>query len=170
MFIITCQIFPGPGKRWCLSVTLLQAFQSCLPDGQTFRRWRKDNVVYSAGLATSYRNTSWKAAYPFGHGLSYSQFRYSTPKVVESLGRCWLVFPPRCLLFRAHTQNQYINTYIYICIYTYLFHACIYLSPPYIANISLSNISLSRIYIYNYIYTVDHHHSITTYIADHHRI
>ena len=129
MFIITCQIFPGPGKRWCLSVTLLQAFQSCLPDGQTFRRWRKDNVVYSEGLATSYRNTSWKAAYPFGHGLSYSQFRYSTPKVVESLGRCWLVFPPRCLLFRAHTQNQYINTYIYICIYTliYLMRVYVYL-------------------------------------------
>jgi len=57
----------------------------------------EDNVVYSEGLATSYRNTSWKAAYPFGHGLSYSQFRYSTPKVVECPYKHFTSSPVLCI-------------------------------------------------------------------------
>jgi len=36
-----------------------------------------DLVVYSEGLATSYRNTQFVAAYPFGHGLTYSRFEYA---------------------------------------------------------------------------------------------
>merc|ERR1719188_1517060 len=34
------------------------------------------HVNYSEGLATSYRNRNFEAAYPFGHGLSYSTFEY----------------------------------------------------------------------------------------------
>jgi len=41
-------------------------------------------IEYSEGLATSYRNPGFRAAYPFGHGLSYSQFRFSSEaKVVD---------------------------------------------------------------------------------------
>jgi len=34
------------------------------------------SVDYSEGLKTSYRNPSFKAAYPFGHGLAYTSFEY----------------------------------------------------------------------------------------------
>ena len=33
-------------------------------------------VEYSEGLATSYRNPNFKAAFPFGHGLSYTKFLF----------------------------------------------------------------------------------------------
>lgn len=36
----------------------------------------EDTVVYSEGLATSYRNPEFEAAFPFGHGLTYTSFRY----------------------------------------------------------------------------------------------
>lgn len=36
------------------------------------------DVRYSEGLATSYRNPAFTAAFPFGHGLSYTEFRYLT--------------------------------------------------------------------------------------------
>uniref|UniRef100_A0A7S2JYP7 beta-glucosidase n=1 Tax=Zooxanthella nutricula TaxID=1333877 RepID=A0A7S2JYP7_9DINO len=35
------------------------------------------DVVYSEGLETSYRNSRLKAAFPFGHGLTFSGFEYS---------------------------------------------------------------------------------------------
>eukprot|EP00438_Fugacium_kawagutii_P010071 Skav224306 [mRNA] locus=scaffold3003:81753:88056:- [translate_table: standard] len=41
----------------------------------------------SPSLATSYRNSSLNAAYAFGFGLAYTQFRYGAPEVVEILGR-----------------------------------------------------------------------------------
>jgi len=34
-------------------------------------------INYSEGLATSYRNPNFTAAFPFGHGLTYSDFSYS---------------------------------------------------------------------------------------------
>jgi len=40
-------------------------------------------VAYSEGLATSYRSRTFKFAWPFGHGLSYTHFVYHLPEVVE---------------------------------------------------------------------------------------
>jgi beta-glucosidase len=37
------------------------------------------DVIYSEGLFTSYRSPKLKAAFPFGHGLSYTHFQYSNP-------------------------------------------------------------------------------------------
>jgi len=37
----------------------------------------ESTIVYSEGLETSYRNTSFQAAFPFGHGLAYTSFDYS---------------------------------------------------------------------------------------------
>lgn len=42
-------------------------------------KWGKGDVHYSEGMATSYRNAAMVAAYPFGHGLSYTSFEYGTP-------------------------------------------------------------------------------------------
>lgn len=39
-----------------------------------------DSVPYSEGLLTSYRSPSFKAAFPFGHGLSYTDFLYGSPE------------------------------------------------------------------------------------------
>merc|ERR1740121_257654 len=39
----------------------------------------EDHVPYSEGLATSYRNKHFKAAFPFGHGLTYTTFEFSSP-------------------------------------------------------------------------------------------
>ncbi|CAE7558889.1 bglB [Symbiodinium pilosum] len=44
------------------------------------------NVDYDEGLRTSYRNPSFKDAFPFGHGLTYTTFEYSQPV----LGNCTL--------------------------------------------------------------------------------
>jgi len=35
------------------------------------------DIQYSEGMSTSYRNTALNAAFPFGHGLSYTTFDYS---------------------------------------------------------------------------------------------
>jgi beta-glucosidase len=42
------------------------------------------SVVYSEGLETSYRNKRFAAAFPFGHGLTYTTFEYKTPTVIEA--------------------------------------------------------------------------------------
>jgi len=39
-------------------------------------------VPYSEGLLTSYRSPSLRAAFPFGHGLSYTRFEYTEPGLV----------------------------------------------------------------------------------------
>jgi beta-glucosidase len=41
-----------------------------------------DKVPYDEGLLTSYRSTTMKAAFPFGHGLSYTSFELLTPVAV----------------------------------------------------------------------------------------
>lgn len=38
-----------------------------------------DDVVYSEGLLTSYRSPTVRAAFSFGHGLTYTTFEYGTP-------------------------------------------------------------------------------------------
>lgn len=42
-------------------------------------------VNYSEGLFTSYRNPSLRAAFPFGHGLSYTRFEYGVPQAFRGL-------------------------------------------------------------------------------------
>ena len=44
------------------------------------------SVVYTEGLATGYRNKSAVAAFPFGHGLSYSTFGFSAPTSRQCAG------------------------------------------------------------------------------------
>jgi len=39
-------------------------------------------VHYSEGLHTSYRSNTFAAAFPFGHGLSYTDFTYGAPQVL----------------------------------------------------------------------------------------
>merc|ERR1712037_809632 len=41
------------------------------------------DVPYSEGMLTSYRSPLLKAAFPFGHGLSYTSFTYSPIRVFE---------------------------------------------------------------------------------------
>jgi len=59
-------------------------------------------IVYSEGLATSYRNTSFKATFPFGHGLSYSQFIYSDAQIVE----CPYQFTSYLLCVKSAVMNN----------------------------------------------------------------
>lgn len=40
-------------------------------------------VKYSEGVFTSYRAPKPRAAYPFGHGLSYTSFKYGKPEIVK---------------------------------------------------------------------------------------
>lgn len=41
------------------------------------------DILYSEGLRTSYRNTAFKAAFPFGHGLTYTTFEFSHPSLLN---------------------------------------------------------------------------------------
>merc|ERR1712032_1152462 len=43
------------------------------------------HISYSEGLHTSYRNTNLTAAFPFGHGLTYTNFEYGKASATE----CW---------------------------------------------------------------------------------
>jgi len=40
-------------------------------------------ITYTEGLATSYRNKTFKAAFPFGHGLTYTTFEYGQAEQVN---------------------------------------------------------------------------------------
>jgi beta-glucosidase len=40
-------------------------------------------VAYTEGTATSYRNKNFKAAFPFGHGLTYTSFEYAKPTITN---------------------------------------------------------------------------------------
>jgi len=46
-----------------------------------------DDVTYSEGTETSYRNPKFKAAFPFGHGLAYTTFEHLSPVAVPCGGR-----------------------------------------------------------------------------------
>jgi len=43
-------------------------------------------VGYAEGMHTSYRNRNFQAAFPFGHGLTYTSFEYLPPAQVPCLG------------------------------------------------------------------------------------
>mmetsp|Transcript_102613 Transcript_102613/g.209004 ORF Transcript_102613/g.209004 Transcript_102613/m.209004 type:complete len:703 (-) Transcript_102613:84-2192(-) len=45
-------------------------------------------VLYSEGLFTSYRSDKLKAAFPFGHGLSYTTFEIEEPKLLAKGRTC----------------------------------------------------------------------------------
>lgn len=42
----------------------------------TIQPSNEKHIMYTEGLATSYRNLKFKAAFPFGHGLTYTTFEY----------------------------------------------------------------------------------------------
>lgn len=54
-------------------------------DADTIAPSTSQVVEYSEGLDTSYRNPGFKAAFPFGHGLTYTTFSYGS---AISLGNC----------------------------------------------------------------------------------
>jgi beta-glucosidase len=59
-------------------------------------------INYDEGLETSYRNRAFKAAFPFGHGLTYTTFRYFPPSgglCVDSKGG------PKAFCIWAPIQN-----------------------------------------------------------------
>mmetsp|Transcript_91150 Transcript_91150/g.262925 ORF Transcript_91150/g.262925 Transcript_91150/m.262925 type:complete len:774 (+) Transcript_91150:98-2419(+) len=41
-----------------------------------------ENLTYSEGLATSYRSSAIAAAFPFGHGVSYTRFEFGAPRLL----------------------------------------------------------------------------------------
>jgi len=53
-----------------LPVMMPEAEEDSIPPGT------EPDVVYSEGLATSYRNPDFRAAYAFGHGLTYTTVEY----------------------------------------------------------------------------------------------
>lgn len=53
-----------------------------LTEDDTVRPGLGDDVVYSEGMRTSYRNPNFKAAFPFGFGLSFTNFTFTAPVVV----------------------------------------------------------------------------------------
>jgi beta-glucosidase len=55
------------------------------------------DVVYAEGMATSYRNPNFKAAYPFGHGLSYSRFEYGNATSKPCNNSSILLQPSLCV-------------------------------------------------------------------------
>jgi len=46
-------------------------------DSDTLHPGTGGTVTYSEGLQVGYRNKNFKAAFPFGHGLTYTNFSYS---------------------------------------------------------------------------------------------
>eukprot|EP00931_Biecheleriopsis_adriatica_P004335 TRINITY_DN106020_c0_g1_i1.p1 TRINITY_DN106020_c0_g1~~TRINITY_DN106020_c0_g1_i1.p1 ORF type:complete len:947 (-),score=146.77 TRINITY_DN106020_c0_g1_i1:44-2575(-) len=57
------------------------------------------SLPYGEGLFTSYRSRVFKAAFPFGHGLSYTRFQYESPSLVEGSGGRWS--GPSCTAYKC---------------------------------------------------------------------
>jgi beta-glucosidase len=49
-------------------------------DGDTISPSSDKTVTYSEGMSTGYRDTSKQYLFPFGHGLTYTSFKYGKPK------------------------------------------------------------------------------------------
>lgn len=52
----------------------------------TIQPSNEKRIAYTEGLATSYRNPKFKAAFPFGHGLTYTAFEYVNVSQVNCEG------------------------------------------------------------------------------------
>mmetsp|Transcript_38881 Transcript_38881/g.117437 ORF Transcript_38881/g.117437 Transcript_38881/m.117437 type:complete len:182 (-) Transcript_38881:136-681(-) len=59
------------------------------------------DVVYSEGLETSYRNRKFRAAFPFGHGLTFTEFSYSRLSSVS----CDARVPPGATCLQVRVRN-----------------------------------------------------------------
>jgi beta-glucosidase len=58
-------------------------------DADTVQPSGDAEVTYSEGLETSYRSTTFNAAFPFGHGLTFTNFSFSTPTAAPcAVGTC----------------------------------------------------------------------------------
>eukprot|EP00930_Biecheleria_cincta_P025214 TRINITY_DN17972_c0_g1_i1.p1 TRINITY_DN17972_c0_g1~~TRINITY_DN17972_c0_g1_i1.p1 ORF type:complete len:798 (+),score=162.34 TRINITY_DN17972_c0_g1_i1:157-2550(+) len=55
-------------------------------EGDTIQPSNEQHIKYTEGLATSYRNPKLKAAFPFGHGLTYTTFEFVTASEVSCDG------------------------------------------------------------------------------------
>jgi len=67
-----------------LPVMMPEAEEDSIPPGT------EPDVVYSEGLATSYRNPDFRAAYAFGHGLTYTTLEYqnASSSLCGNTGEC----------------------------------------------------------------------------------
>mmetsp|Transcript_142425 Transcript_142425/g.455215 ORF Transcript_142425/g.455215 Transcript_142425/m.455215 type:complete len:252 (+) Transcript_142425:1947-2702(+) len=67
-----------------LPVMMPEAEEDSIPPGT------EPDVVYSEGLATSYRNPGFRAAYAFGHGLTYTTVEYqnASSSLCGNTGEC----------------------------------------------------------------------------------
>jgi beta-glucosidase len=63
------------------------------------------SIVYSEGLATSYRNRNASAAFPFGHGLTYATFEVLAPTQVPC-GQRQAVVCVEVVVLRNHTGTR----------------------------------------------------------------
>lgn len=66
-------LFGDAAPRGRLPVMMPETSADVIPVGQD------EEVVYSEGLLTSYRSPTFRAAFPFGHGLAFTSFEYSGP-------------------------------------------------------------------------------------------
>jgi len=97
------------GNAWASVIFGDQSPEGRLPimlpatDADTIGPTFAPNVPYTERMETSYRNKQFKAAYPFGHGLSYTKFRYSPPQLKEcpALGEKGI-----CLLVQLRNEGQ----------------------------------------------------------------
>jgi len=62
-------------------------------------------IAYSEGLRTSYRNPAFRAAFPFGHGLTYTHFEYLPLSVVPCGMEADSSEEAAVLCVRAHVRN-----------------------------------------------------------------
>ncbi|OLP98991.1 Thermostable beta-glucosidase B [Symbiodinium microadriaticum] len=66
-------LFGDAAPRGRLPVMMPETSADVIPVGED------EEVVYSEGLLTSYRSPTFRAAFPFGHGLAFTSFEYSGP-------------------------------------------------------------------------------------------
>lgn len=66
-------------------------------DADTIQPGTGGTVTYSEGLAVGYRNKGFKTSFPFGHGLTYTNFSFSD----GTSKRCSLLSSERCVTFKV---------------------------------------------------------------------
>jgi len=73
-----------------------------------------DRVTYSEGLLTSYRSPKFKAAYPFGHGLSYTDFQFGRPRLLVGTN-CSDAVCVRCMITNVGSRpgSELVQAYLH---------------------------------------------------------